>query len=108
MRGGKQGQTGLIVNYVTIIRVMCRILAGTCTFTIEVSGQAIIRTSALMSVKHQALPKVSAMNPPARPNHALVELFAIMTWWERISFGFVIGSTVACFIMLVLLLEGQL
>ncbi len=61
-----------------------------------------------MSVKHQALPKVSAMNPPARPNHALVELFAIMTWWERISFGFVIGSTVACFIMLVLLLEGQL
>ncbi|GIK67332.1 MAG: hypothetical protein BroJett018_51260 [Chloroflexota bacterium] len=62
-----------------------------------------------MSVKHQALPKI---HTPAKTavatRHPLIDLYDIMTWWERISFGIVIASTVICLVLLVLLLNGQL
>ncbi|MBZ0315316.1 MAG: hypothetical protein K8L91_02775 [Anaerolineae bacterium] len=62
-----------------------------------------------MSVKHQALPKIHPTAQTAvATRHPLLDLYDIMTWWERISFGLVILSTIACFILLVLLLDGQL
>lgn len=62
-----------------------------------------------MSVKHQALPKVHTPTESAiATRHPLIDLYDIMTWWERISTGIVIVSTIACFILMVLLLDGQL
>lgn len=58
-----------------------------------------------MSVKHQAFPKVRSVN--TLQSHPLVELYGMMTWWERISSAIVIVATVASFIVLVLLLGGQ-
>lgn len=60
-----------------------------------------------MSVKHQALPKVHTQTAIAT-RHPLIDLYDIMTWWERISTGIVIVATIACFILMVLLLDGQL
>lgn len=67
-----------------------------------------------MSVKHQAIPKLRAVGPnkavtrtAVATRHPLLDLYDIMTWWERVSFAMVIASTIVCLILLVLMLNGQ-
>ncbi len=59
-----------------------------------------------MSVKHQALPKISTVNQASHRQHVVLEIFAIMTWWERLSFTIVIASTLVCLVLMVLMLNG--